>query len=119
VVEDSEPIRSLLSRALRAHGFSVHVATTGPDALRLALEILPDVAIVDQWMPGMTGADLIRLLGASPREEVRAIPVVGLSGKAGSEVELLGAGARHFLPKPFGESELLAALRVALGEKAS
>jgi CheY-like chemotaxis protein len=117
VVDDSAPVRALLAQALRQQGFAVDEAEAGPAAFRLALEIVPDVAIVDQWMPGMTGAELIRLLRAAPNPAVRAIPIIGLSGRPGSERELLRAGARTFLPKPFHEAELRAALRAACGHE--
>jgi CheY-like chemotaxis protein len=116
VVDDSAPVRALLARSLRQQGFDVDEAETGPVALRLALEVVPAVAIVDQWMPGMTGAELIRLLRAAPDPAVRDMPIIGLSGRPGSERELLRAGARTFLPKPFGEADLRAALRTAFGE---
>jgi CheY-like chemotaxis protein len=115
VVDDSAPVRALLAQALRQQGFAVDEAETGPAALRLACELVPAVAIVDQWMPGMTGAELIRLLRAAPNPAVRDMPIIGLSGRPGSERELLRAGARTFLPKPFREAELRAALRSAFG----
>jgi CheY-like chemotaxis protein len=114
VVDDSEPVRELLAQALREHGYAVTEAGSGPVALRLAFDLRPAVAIVDQWMPGMTGAELIRLLRAAPVAEVRAMAIIGLSGRAGSERELLGAGAATFLAKPFGEAELIAALAAVL-----
>lgn len=115
VVDDSPGVRELLARALRARGFTVLEADSGPAALRLAYEALPSLAIVDQWMPGMTGAELVRILRASARAELRTMPIIGLSGRPGSEEDLLGAGAGLFLAKPFGEPELVAAVRAALG----
>jgi DNA-binding response OmpR family regulator len=115
VVDDSEPVRALLVQALRQNGFAVYEAETGTAALRVAFDVRPSLAIVDQWMPGMTGAELIRLLRAAPVPELRAMAIIGLSGRAGSERDLLGAGAGSFLAKPFGESDLLVAVRAALG----
>lgn len=114
VVDDSEPVRTLLAQALRQHGFEVVAADGGMAALRLAYDLHPSVAIVDQWMPGMTGAELIRLLRSAPVPEVRRMPIIGLSGRSGSERDLLGAGAGSFISKPFGELELVAAVRAAL-----
>jgi CheY-like chemotaxis protein len=115
VVDDSEPVRCLLVQALRQHGFVVFEAETGTMALRVAFDVRPALAIVDQWMPGMTGAELIRLLRAAPAPELRAMAIIGLSGRAGSERDLLGAGAGSFIAKPFGEAELIDAVRTALG----
>lgn len=114
VVDDSKPVRALLVKALRQHGFTVYEADSGTAALRAAFDLRPSLAIVDQWMPEMTGAELIRLLRASPVPELRAMPIVGLSGRSGSEGDLLGAGAGSFLAKPFGELELVEAVRAAL-----
>ena len=114
VVDDSAPVRTLLAQALRQHGYRVYEADTGPGALRVALDVRPALAIVDQWMPGMTGAELIRLLRAAPVPELRAMAIIGLSGRAGSERDLLGAGAGGFISKPFGETDLMAAVRSAL-----
>jgi CheY-like chemotaxis protein len=116
VVDDSKPVRALLAKALRQHGFTVYEADSGTAALRAAFDLRPSLAIVDQWMPEMTGAELIRLLRASPVPELRAMPIVGLSGRSGSEGDLLGAGAGSFLAKPFGELELVEAVRAALVE---
>jgi CheY-like chemotaxis protein len=114
VVDDSEPVRSLLAQALRSHGYAVTVADSGPAALRAAYDLLPAVAIIDQWMPGMTGAEVIRLILGSQDARVRGIRIIGLSGRPGSEKELLGAGARVFLSKPFRGADLAAALKLAL-----
>ena len=110
VVDDAEPVRKILVQTLRAMGFEPSQADSGPAALRLALAAPPDVAIVDQWMPDMTGAELVRILQNSADARVRSIAIIGLSGRPGSERELLAAGALTFLPKPFRIVQLLAAL---------
>jgi CheY-like chemotaxis protein len=115
VVDDNDAVRALLAAALRGRGFVVLEASSGAAALRLAYEDPPALAIVDQWMPGMTGAELVRLLKAAPRAELRELPVIGLSSRAGSEEDLRGAGASVFLRKPFGEADLVTAVRSALG----
>jgi DNA-binding response OmpR family regulator len=114
VVDDAEPVRKILIQTLRAMGFEPSQADSGPAALRLVLAAPPDVAIVDQWMPDMTGAELVRLMRSSADARIRSIAVIGLSGRPGSERELLAAGALTFLPKPFRIAQLTAALRLAL-----
>jgi len=114
VVDDAEPVRTILLHTLRLRGFEAFEAISGPDALRAAHEVPFDIAIVDQWMPEMTGAELIRRFRRSDDVRVRSIAVIGLSGRPGSEHDLLAAGALAFLPKPFGAAQLAAALRHAL-----
>ncbi len=115
VVDDAEPVRTILLHALRAYGFDAVEAESGPVALRIAHVAPPAIAIIDQWMPEMTGAELILQLRASSDARVRSISVIGLSGRPGSERELMAAGALAFLPKPFGAAQLRAAVRLALG----
>jgi CheY-like chemotaxis protein len=115
VVDDAEPVRTILLHALRLRGFNAIEADSGPAALRAILAAPPALVIVDQWMPEMTGAELVRRLRASQDSRVRDLPVIGLSGRPGSEFELLGAGAQTFLSKPFGGAQLDAALRVTVG----
>jgi CheY-like chemotaxis protein len=117
VVDDSAQIRALLSHALRLRGIKPVEADGGAAALRLLMTTTFALAIVDQHMPGMTGAELIRFVRGSPDSRVRSVPIIGLSGRPGSEQELLAAGAEVFLPKPFGEAELAAALRLALADR--
>ncbi|HSD19959.1 MAG TPA: response regulator [Anaeromyxobacter sp.] len=114
VVDDAEPVRKILVQTLRAMGFDPSQADSGPAALRLVLAAPPDVAIVDQWMPDMTGAELVRLMRSSTDARIRSIAIIGLSGRPGSERDLLAAGALTFLPKPFRIAQLTAALRLAL-----
>jgi two-component system KDP operon response regulator KdpE len=115
VVDDAEPVRVILLHALRLRGFEVEQAECGAAALRQVLAAPPDIAIVDQWMPEMSGSEVIARMRASLDPRVRAVPVIGLSGRAGSERELVAAGALTFLPKPFGAAQLDAALCRALG----
>jgi DNA-binding response OmpR family regulator len=114
VVDDAEPVRTILLHTLRLSGFDAFEAISGPDAWRAAHEVPFDIAIVDQWMPEMTGAELIERFRRSEDVRVRSMAIIGLSGRPGSERELLAAGALSFLPKPFGAAQLKAALRAAL-----
>ena len=79
VVDDAEPVRKILVQTLRAMGFDPSQADSGPAALRLVLTAPPDVAIVDQRMPDMTGAELVRLMRSSTDARIRSIAIIGLS----------------------------------------
>ena len=111
VVDDAQPVRTILLHTLRALGFEAIEADCGLAALRLAHTAPPAIAMVDQWMPDITGAEVFRI-SSDPR--VRSIIAIGLSGRPGSERELVAAGALAFLPKPFGTNQLCAALRQAV-----
>jgi two-component system KDP operon response regulator KdpE len=111
VIEDERPIRRFLRVSLSSHGYSVIEAETGADGLRQAAAHQPDLLILDLGLPDMDGMDIIRQL----REWSRT-PIIVLSarGQENDKVAALDAGADDYLTKPFGVSELLARLRVAL-----
>jgi len=111
VVEDEVPMRRFLRSALTTHGFRVIEAGTLRDAELAVIETPPDAILLDLGLPDGDGLDLLRRL----REWSRA-PVIVLSarGREDDKVVALDAGADDYLTKPFGTSELLARIRVAL-----
>jgi CheY-like chemotaxis protein len=113
VVDDNRAIRILLTQILELHGCATVEAERAEDALRLATQDPPDLLVVDQFLPGWSGADLIRMIRGSDSGALRTIPIVGLSGRAGA-AELVEAGATCFLTKPFNEHQLLGAVQTAL-----
>lgn len=111
VVEDEAPMRRFLCSALTSHGFRVAEAGTLASAERLATESRPAAVLLDLGMPDGDGLELLKQL----REWSRA-PVIVLSARdrEDDKVLALDAGADDYLTKPFGTSELLARIRVAL-----
>ena len=111
VVDDEAPILRLLRRTLEAHGYAVEAVESGRAALASADRRPPDVVLLDLMLPDMDGLDVCRSL----RGHLDA-PIIVLSarGDERTKVEALDLGADDYLTKPFGTSELLARLRVAL-----
>jgi CheY-like chemotaxis protein len=117
VVDDNALLRTLLTQSLEHAGYEALSAESGEAALEAVRLSPPDVCVVDQVMPGMSGSELIRALRASPDERVRSLPAVGLSGWEGAERELLAAGAAVAVRKPCGVEPLLAGVRRALARR--
>ena len=111
VVEDEAPMRRFVRSALATHGFRVIEAGTLAEAEGLATESPPELVLLDLGLPDGDGLDLLTRL----REWSQA-PVIVLSarGREEDKVKALDAGADDYLTKPFGTSELLARIRVAL-----
>jgi two-component system, OmpR family, KDP operon response regulator KdpE len=111
VVEDEAPMRRFLCSALTSHGFRVAEAGTLALAERLATEGRPAAVLLDLGMPDGDGLALLRQL-----REWSTAPVIVLSARdrEDDKVLALDAGADDYLTKPFGTSELLARIRVAL-----
>lgn len=114
IVDDNGVLRALLAQAMESAGYVAIAADSGESALEVARFDPPDLCVVDQVMPGMSGADLVRALRASDDEQLRRMPVIGLTGVTGAERLLLEAGADAALPKPFREGPLLELVQRAL-----
>jgi len=99
-------VQRLLKRA--RPGIQLHVALTGADGTRAAIDHQPALILLDNRLPGTSGEQVLRDLAANPATS--AIPVVVLSGDSSQVTvnELLAAGAVDFLAKPFDIYELLA-----------
>jgi CheY-like chemotaxis protein len=76
-VNDSPAARYLVSRILRSVGWTVHEAETGMQALALACEIHPDVAVLDIRLPDLSGYEVCERLKADPA--TNAISVIQTS----------------------------------------
>jgi two-component system, OmpR family, KDP operon response regulator KdpE len=111
IVEDEVPMRRFLCQALTSHGFSVAEAGSLANAEQLATEIRPSAILLDLGLPDGDGLDLLRTF-----REWSSAPVIVLSARdrEDDKVTALDAGADDYLTKPFGQSELLARIRVAL-----
>ena len=116
-VEDNPDLRRHVRDLLDAH-YNVFLAVDGRDGLVKVRRHRPDLILADQMMPHMSGRSLLRELRSDP--EMRPIPVVFLTARAGAEsrVESLDAGADDYLTKPFDEGELLARVRNLLRARA-
>jgi two-component system, chemotaxis family, chemotaxis protein CheY len=112
IVDDSNMIRSRISRVVQSGGLSnislVGLARNGAEALRIARATQPEVVTMDLTMPEMDGieciTEMVRLL---PR--VNILVVSALSDKS-TAIQALRLGARGFVAKPFSDDELKIAL---------
>jgi CheY-like chemotaxis protein len=108
VADDEADIRRLIVFTLKRRGYTVLEASAGDTALDLIRQVLPDLAVLDVMMPGLTGLEVARALGADPATS--EIPIVMLSAKGqATEIEAgIASGARAYLVKPFRPQELAA-----------
>lgn len=111
IIEDEAPLRRFLRAALAAQSYRLVEAETAAEGLQRATEHNPDIVLLDLGLPDGDGLDVTSRL----REWTR-VPIIVLSarGQERDKVQALDAGADDYLTKPFGTSELLARIRVAL-----
>jgi signal transduction histidine kinase len=111
VIDDEEPARYGITRALAQQGYALEQAQNGREALDKIAALKPDVIISDINMPEMDGLTLLRKVN-----EATEPPLVVMITAYGSEtmaMEALRAGAYDYLPKPFEIDELRAIVRNA------
>jgi len=114
LIEDDLQMRRFLRASLHAQGFRLVEAETGEEGIVLAQSQTPDVILLDLGLPDVDGIKVTERLRGWTR-----IPIIVISarGREADKVEALDAGADDYLTKPFGVSELLARIRVALRHK--
>jgi DNA-binding response OmpR family regulator len=108
VADDDEDILALVQLRLSRSGFEVIVARDGQEALQLAQDRHPDLAVLDWMMPKATGLEVLRAIRAD--SATADIPVVLLTARASENdiQEGLDAGAIDYIAKPFSPQELAA-----------
>ena len=112
VVDDEVHVRVALGRLLRLADYEVAGHASGEDFLASLAQRMPDCVLLDVNMPGLSGLQVQARL----RAERVALPVVFITASDDPTVErsALEAGGLRVLHKPFGNDELLAAVRFAL-----
>lgn len=107
LVEDEEAIRENLAEIFELNNFKVFTAMDGKEALRVAIERLPDLIISDVIMPNMDGFEFLEKV--KNNNLTLNIPVILLTAKTMHESKLQGlkTGADDYLTKPFDTEELL------------
>lgn len=108
IVDDEKRILSTLSRYLRSAGYKCHTADSADKALQTAAKHHVDILLTDVCMPGMNGIELVE-------QAVRWHPGIECMVMTGhpdkyTYVDIIRAGAKDFLLKPFSNEELLAKL---------
>lgn len=111
VVDDVPESLAFLCEALDSAGFTVLVATDGPQALDRLRRVEPDVVLLDACMPGMDGFEVCRQIKANP--VLAALPVVFMTGLTDVDHIVAGfqAGGVDYVTKPVQPQELIARLR--------
>ena len=111
MVDDERPLAGIVASYLNKAGFDTSLAYTGPDGVRSAQELDPDVIILDLGLPGIDGIEVCR--------QIRLFSdcyILMLTARADEVDKLIGlsVGADDYLTKPFSPRELIARVNTVL-----
>jgi len=114
IIDDEESIVRSLDGILSDEGFEVVSAKSGQDGLEKIEEMIPDLVLLDIWMPGMDGIDtLVKIKETYPH-----LQVVMMSGHGTIEtaVKATKLGAYDFIEKPLSLEKVLLSINNALAK---
>jgi two-component system phosphate regulon response regulator PhoB len=118
LVEDDPAIHELVEFTLANAGYGVIPAATAEEALSRINTVLPDLALIDWMLPGMSGLGLAQRLRGDSR--TRGLPIIMLTARAAESDRVAGLeqGADDYIIKPFNQRELIARIRAVLRRRA-
>jgi len=104
VIDDEPTLRDSLEVALKTSGYDVLTARTGEEGLELFKSDPPDLILLDHWLPGINGDEVLRCI----KEEDSEIPIIIMTAQGSIEmaVNSMKLGAFDFLVKPFELDQL-------------
>ena len=114
VVDDEDNIRMLVRFNLEKAGYEVFEAEDGRKAVEIAVDLTPDIVLLDLMLPGIDGLEVCRNLKRNPR--TAALPIIMLTAKSDEIDRVIGLelGADDYMTKPFSQRELVARIKAVL-----
>jgi DNA-binding response OmpR family regulator len=117
VADDDADILELVAFRLERAGYEVVAARDGEEALKQAVELQPDLAVLDVMMPKLNGYEVTQELRRT--DATHAMPVILLTARV-QEADItrgFDAGADDYIKKPFSPQELRARVQAVLGRR--
>lgn len=110
VVDDDEDLTLVIGEHLIQKGYEVYVSNSGMDAIKKAIDLQPDMIMLDLLMPKMDGYFVTKLLKQNPK--TKDIPIIIVSAVYEKE-KCLRLGIVDYITKPFDSSQLMLTIQKA------
>ncbi|MBK8574315.1 MAG: response regulator transcription factor [Elusimicrobia bacterium] len=114
LVEDDAEMRRVTRVLLARNGYLVSEASSAEDALAEITRSLPDAAVIDVNLPGISGIKLVEILRGEPKTAALPILLLTALNKQGDKVQGFQRGADDYVTKPYDPAELAARLEALL-----
>ncbi len=108
VADDNHDAAELLAEWLRLSGYTVHIAGDGTSAARMAMELRPDVAVLDIGMPGLNGYEVAQRIRSQEWGRHALLVAATGWGQDADRLKATDAGFDAHLTKPFDPDDLAA-----------
>jgi DNA-binding response OmpR family regulator len=113
IVDDEPDLLKVISLRLKKTGYEVLGGVDGREALAMARQFVPDLIILDVFLPGIKGDDVARILKTD--DELKHIPIILISATATTlDERAMDSGADAYLTKPFEPEELVGMVKNVL-----
>ncbi|MFQ5901353.1 MAG: response regulator transcription factor [Thermodesulfobacteriota bacterium] len=116
IVDDEVYIRELVATTLNVADYEILEAKDGEEALKIALEEIPDIILLDVMMPKIDGYEVCEKLKSNPKTESIIIIMLTAMGQEAEQEKGFEIGVDYYFIKPFSPMALLDKVRDVLGE---
>ena len=117
VVDDEPHIRRVLDAMLGTEGFDVVLASGGAEGLRAIASGSIDLVILDLYMPGASGLEILAKIRTDPENADTPVIILTAKGQDADREAAFAGGADDFLTKPFSPKKLVARIREILAAR--
>ncbi|MFA5293436.1 MAG: response regulator [Phycisphaerae bacterium] len=115
IVDDEPDLLKVTLLRLKKTGYEVYSATDGREVLDVVPRIMPDLIILDVYIPVLNGDEVARILKRD--DKLKHIPIILISATTRTlDERAADCGADAFITKPFEPEELIGQVKKILGE---
>jgi len=118
IADDETVIIDFFDVMLSKLGFIVEKCDNGLDVLEKVKNFQPDIVLLDNIMPGMTGREITKILKKDPEYKNISIIMISALDDVKEKVAGFEAGVDHYITKPFNFTEVLARINAVLRNRA-